>query len=317
MTILEELAVATSLPLSELTSIIDTAPRRYKVYFIRKRNGGWRQIAHPARELKIIQRCTLEKYLSKYPVHAAAAAYVKGRGIIDNALVHASNPWFLKLDFQNFFPSITVGDWRKFREKSPHKIFSNLDRDIDSSILFWGEGTPQPRVLSIGAPTSPMVSNIILFDLDASISELAIKHNVNYSRYADDITISGLSSADVLNFEKVLRREVGRLKFPTLTFNDTKRGIFGRGDRRLVTGLVVTPQGTVSLGRERKRMMSALLHKFALNQLDPEKQGILKGMLGLAIATEPALLDRMRLKYGNNLVDSALRIHIPPRIIRK
>lgn len=73
-----------SLPFSrtELDKIIRTAPYRYKVYYIDKRSGdGKREIAQPSAELKLIQRWVVENVLSSYPIHPAAAAYIKGKGI--------------------------------------------------------------------------------------------------------------------------------------------------------------------------------------------------------------------------------------------
>jgi hypothetical protein len=313
MMLLLRLAVETGLSLPELLSIVDTAPRRYKVYQIPKKSGGWREIAHPARELKILQRFVLDNYLSKYPVHDAAAAYVRGKNIYENASYHSCNPFFLKLDFQSFFPSIKVSDWNRFVKDGPQDVFHELDADYVKKILFWGAGTSRAKCLSIGAPSSPLISNIMLFDLDTRLSNLADDHRVRYTRYADDITLSAATVECLLDFEKVVRREVTQLRSPKLKFNDAKRGLFGRGQRRLVTGLVVTPQGRVSLGRERKRLISALIHKLGLGLLDIEQKGLLKGLLGFAVANEPSFLDRMRAKYGDSIIDEALRMHIPSR----
>src|SRR4051812_12128075 len=70
--------------------------------------------------------------------------------------------------------------------------------------------------------------------------------------------------------------------------------LYGPAERRLVTGLVITPEKKVSIGRSRKRLISALLHRFSLGHLDLESQGKLKGLLGFAIANEPMFLNRLR-----------------------
>ena len=116
-------------------------------------------------------------------------------------------------------------------------------------------------------------------------------------------------------FERIVRREVSRLRSPRLRFNENKRGVFGPGQRRMVTGLVVTPEGEVSIGRERKRLLSALLHKYSIGEATAEQVGILKGMLGFSLANEPAFVERLRRKYGNDLVHRALRLHIPSKLV--
>lgn len=114
MSLMNELVETIGLSISDLTRVIETAPAKYKVYQIAKRSGGHRTIAHPARELKLIQRYVLEKELLEFPVHPSAMAYEAGRSIFHNARGHRYNDVFLKLDFTNFFPSILVRDWERY-----------------------------------------------------------------------------------------------------------------------------------------------------------------------------------------------------------
>jgi RNA-directed DNA polymerase len=116
-----------------------------------------------------------------------------------------------------------------------------------------------------------------------------------------------------VEFELFIRDRLKKSKSPKLTVNEAKRGVFTPGRKKLVTGLVVTPTHAVSIGRERKRMISAMIHKFTLQQLDIAQVGYLKGMLGFAIANEPAVLTRMRAKYGSDVVNQILRTRIPKR----
>ncbi len=82
-----------------------------------------------------------------------------------------------------------------------------------------------------------------------------------YTRYADDITVSGKNVEDVLRFEASFMRTIKATKSPVLASNDEKRGIYLKGQRRMVTGLIVTPTNEISIGRERKRLISVMLHK--------------------------------------------------------
>src|SRR5689334_16570641 len=104
MRLLEELVQHFGLGSEDLSRIIETAPKRYKMYEIPKRRGGTRVIAQPSRELKTIQRYLVETKLNSFPVHPCATGYAPRRNIFANAAAHRHNRVLLKLDFKDFFP---------------------------------------------------------------------------------------------------------------------------------------------------------------------------------------------------------------------
>lgn len=316
MNLLHAIALETGLGVPDVERIISTAPARYKQYPIPKRDGGFRLIAQPSRELKLLQRFLLDEWLSSLPVHPSATAYTKNKNIRENADRHKDNSAILKLDFRNFFPSIRASDWRQFCNKHPLPWDGDGDAQRVLKILFWGLTTTRPICLSIGAPTSPLISNVMMFDLDSDFDGEAKARNLVYTRYADDITVSGASIEDVILLEKHIRQSIGNCRSPKLKVNERKRGIYTTGQRRMVTGIILTPQRNISIGRQRKRTISALIHRFSLRQLDIEQIGYLKGMLGFAIANEPSVLNRARKKYGNAIVDQILHTQIPRRADR-
>ena len=83
------------------------APKKYKRYEIPKRTSGTRTIAQPIRELKDYQRALIKLFQQYFPIHNSCVAYVKGKDIKKNAEIHAKNIYFLKMDFTEFFNSIT------------------------------------------------------------------------------------------------------------------------------------------------------------------------------------------------------------------
>ncbi len=102
------------IPLHDLEYVIRSAPKRYKVYRIKKRGGaGERTIAQPAVEVKYLQYWVMTNVLRQFPIHDAATAYRSGAGIIQNAGRHARNRFLLKLDFRNFFNSLRSVDWTR------------------------------------------------------------------------------------------------------------------------------------------------------------------------------------------------------------
>jgi RNA-directed DNA polymerase len=308
--LIQTLSVELGLGSRDLLWIIATAPARYKVFEIPKRRGGTRTIAQPSRELKAIQRFVLENMLSELPVHSAATGYVAGRNIGQNARAHVNNRAVMKLDFSDFFPSIKVNDWERYARSAGIK-FGPGELALYSRILFWGQRSKIPKCLSIGAPTSPILSNILLFELDTKLSDAAGKARVAYTRYADDITVSGARLEDLTRFEALARAVVQKMKSPQLMFNEEKRGVYTMGQRRMVTGLVLTPTQKISIGRQRKRLISVMLHKVATSSSTAEIMATLKGLLGFCLAVEPDFVSRMRIKYGNASVDGVLRYQIP------
>jgi hypothetical protein len=226
MSLIHELVIHFRIGPTDLLRIISTAPIRYKQYTIPKRRGGVRVIAQPSREVKAIQRYLLDMKLATFPVHNAATGYVKGQNILKNAMRHKHNRVILKLDFVDFFPSIKTRDWDVLLASSKNTVVLKSDSTFYKQLLFWGQGSTTPRCLSIGAPTSPALSNIMMFRLDTRLSEIAARMNVIYTRYADDITVSGQRVEDVLRFERSLITSIKNTKSPVFTMNNDKRGLY-------------------------------------------------------------------------------------------
>lgn len=302
MNLLELLSIETGTPIPTLERIIASAPKRYKVYQIPKRSGGLRTIAHPAKELKAIQRVVLARVLNQAPISDIAMAYVSGRGIVQNAQNHVGQRWLLKLDFRQFFPSLTPRDWDRAIRRTPSMQGCAKDQALYHNVLFWGAGGPKPFCLSIGAPTSPATSNFLCFKLDQWMIERATKSGLVVTRYADDITVSGQNRRGLEAFERSLLLAMERNKGIQFKMNEEKRGLYGPGERRMVTGLILTPDGKVSLGRERKREISALIHKFKVGEISDEATLRVKGLLGFAKSAEPGFFESISNKYGMELV---------------
>lgn len=319
MTLLEILEDHVGLGRSELLARVLVAPRRYKVYEIPKRSGGTRTIAQPARDLKLLQRVLVATVLRALPVHSAATAYQQGRSIRANAAVHKDSNVVLKLDFEEFFPSIKVSDFvrhcRSLDSDLAVQLGLSTDEDmfVASKLLFWGRGSSEPRCLSIGAPSSPILSNILMNRFDQEIAAAAQKMGVQYTRYADDITLSAANSAAVLQIEAVIERYIQRHRSPTLTLNEVKRGLYTSGQKRMVTGLVITPERKVSLGRHRKRAILSLVHRFKIGLLTPPEIAEIQGLVAFARDVEPTFFQSLQRKYGSHVLSSLTRFRLPGR----
>lgn len=298
--IVKFLSAATALSPDDVRAIIRRAPVSYKRYTIPKRTGGERQIAQPAREVKKLQRI-LSMRLSALPIHEAATAYVRGRSIRDNAERHMTNGPILKFDFKDFFPSIRDRDWHDYCLKN--NVFTELEDIYLSSRLFFikNPGTTIPR-LAIGAPSSPWLSNVLMFEFDKTISEQVAHDQVIYSRYADDLTFSAPRTGFLNHVEKILRKTISTIDSPKLAVNDQKTVLATKKFRRVVTGLVLANDGRVTIGRDKKREIRAALHWAFLGKLDNREIGQLAGLLAHIKGVEPIYFNELTQRHGENLL---------------
>lgn len=299
------------IPRDKLDFLIRSSPYRYKVYPIKKKSGsGYRTIAQPAKEVKSLQYWAIDNLFSSFPIHSSCSAYVKGKNIFDNAKIHASNPYLLKLDFKDFFPSITGNDFVKFC--SDHNNFKFSDQDIYRlmRILFWLPERNYEFKLSIGAPSSPFLSNSILYHFDLKLSEYCTSKGISYSRYADDMTFSMENSNNRGETLIAVKDLLKIIKYPKLCLNENKTIFGSKSNKRLVTGLILSNDGKVSLGRKRKRMISAKIHCFKNNKLTDTEKANLQGIVSFALNIEPDFIQRMKKKYGKRILDKIIHTNL-------
>lgn len=278
-----------------------TASHRYKEYTIEKRSGGTRAIHHPSAVLKAFQRWIAINVLPVLPVHAAAHAYVRGCDIKRNALVHAASRFLLRLDFKDFFPSLTSKD--VVAHLNYHRgLLPRYWSDDDTALV--AAFATREGALPIGAPTSPSLSNSICFELDTRLHAFCQSNNASYTRYADDLFFSCSKPHVLAEVEKHARQVLSELRYPKqLTLNGTKTRRLSKRHRRVVTGLVLGSDGHVSIGRAKKRAIRSLIHR--CSELTPAQRNWLAGTLAFCKAVEPEFINRLIVKYGIEVIDGA------------
>lgn len=279
-----------------------SAPYRYKVFKIPKRTPGqFRTIAQPAKEIKRIQYWILDRALSLREPHPCATAYRRLRNIANNAEPHTTGRYLLKMDFTDFFPSIKFSDVQRCFSELPMSI-GDLELHLLSRAVCWRpKEASSPLCLSIGAPTSPMLSNLIMIPFDERIGHKAADLGCSYTRYADDITFSAHDSEALAKIESAVFELCNSMESPRLTVNPRKTVRCSRADSRRVTGLILTNDSKVSLGRAKKRTIRAQVHSFLVNKLPKEEVEKLKGMLAYANAVEPSFVARLASRYPSAL----------------
>jgi RNA-directed DNA polymerase len=293
-------AMSNALMTSELTLsyLMRSAPYRYKVYPIRKKRGGERIIAQPAKEVKTLQYWIMEHVLRQYPIHPAAMAYRDGRNIRTNALAHVGGRFLLKLDFKDFFHSIGGADFAQFLAVNSPERFTTEEVMLLSRALFWDRGRQGKLVLSIGAPASPMLSNILMHDFDKAVRAYCAPRRVRYTRYADDLTFSTRRPNILWKVEQQVSEICRELRFPALALNHEKTVYASNAGARRVTGLVLSNDGAVSLGRDKKRALRAEVHHFIQGRLDEQKTTSLRGKLAFVRSVEPGFIAKLAARYG-------------------
>ena len=225
----------------------------YRSFKVKKRNGGIRIISEPLPSLKEIQYWILENILNEIPVSKYAKAYVRNRTLVDNIKYHKNKEILLGLDIEDFFTSI--------KRSSVEIIFRRLGyssniSNLLSKLCCCYESLPQ------GAPTSPYLSNIFLRDFDEEVSKYCNSNGIKFTRYADDITLSG--SFDP---EKAIIFIKAALYTQDLKLNKEKIKIMRKNERQIVTGVIVNEKLQIpKIKRDKIRQEVYFLKKFGLSQ---------------------------------------------------
>lgn len=301
--LLENLAKQSGVSEAKLDMIANTASRRYKVYEIPKRTGGQRTIEHPSRELKAIQRWIIKTVFDKFPIHACATAYKKGASIRTNAEQHRRTNYTTRYDFLGFFPSFRQNLLSLFLNRQNEALGLCLSEE---DIHFIGNIVCRNGRLTIGAPSSPIVTNVMMYSFDQSFSEFCDERNIIYTRYADDLFVSSMAPNSLGGIEDEIRRINRSVEHLALRINHRKTAYLSRKYGRRVTGIVITPDRKLSIGRHRKREIKSLIHKWLNDELLPDHFHYMRGLLAFACDVEPGFEQRLRRKYGNAAIHRIL-----------
>ncbi|REJ94785.1 MAG: RNA-directed DNA polymerase [Planctomycetota bacterium] len=228
----------------------------YHFQWLNKKTGGHRLIESPKTSLKGAQRKILSGIIERIPPHRNAHGFVAGRSILSNARPHVGAYAVLKLDLENFYPSVrysrvvaifrSVGFSRDVAIWLARLTTSAVPHDIPRPA--GGHAAVWPyfsRHLPQGAPTSPALANLSAYSLDVRLTGMARAYDVTYTRYADDLTFSGSYrfAAAIRDFAPLVTRIVRDERFKA---NRSKQRIIRRNKRQTVTGVVVNEKPNIS-----------------------------------------------------------------------
>lgn len=275
------------------------APHKYKKFQIKKRRGGgMRDVAQPAREVKSLQRAIVSFFKNEVNIHSCATAYEEGSSIAKNAKRHAGAKYILKLDFSKFFESIGGVDIEFFLKRFKGEKINDSDINFILRALCWDGGAGLPLCLCIGAPSSPFFSNAIMYAFDDVVNAECSARGIVYTRYSDDMSFSGNYREELLQTEAFIENLCRSSVSPKLILNSKKRVLVGRSKRIFITGICLSTQGGVTIGRDRKRGIRAGVKRFMEGQMSAKDIRRLKGEIAFSCDVEDGFIDQLYAWYG-------------------
>ena len=233
----DDIAVFFGIKKNLLDELINNRQEKfYETFSIRKKSGGYRYIQAPIPYLRNIQRrvsrCLYLVYKQKAPAHG----FCRGKTILTNSKNHERKELIFNLDLNDFFPSISFKRVRGILKANPYNLPLEV-ADCIAKICCVNNRLPQ------GAPTSPVLSNMICAKLDNELQMLAIKNRCFYTRYADDITFSTTEKKfgeDIVDVDSrpgaILESLIEENSF---IINNKKTRVKTKKQRQRVTGLIV------------------------------------------------------------------------------
>ncbi|HWH92358.1 MAG TPA: reverse transcriptase family protein [Baekduia sp.] len=300
----------------------DRRLRHYTYAWIARPDAPVRLLEQPKARLKALQRRLLHELLVHVPAHGAAHGFVPGRSVRTHAAVHTGAPAILRFDLEDFFVSLAAGRvYGIFRtagyaEAVAHTLTGLCTNAVPAGA--WGDIPPPsaPRLraahallgrrlaaphLPQGAPTSPLLANLCAFTLDRRLAGLAAKLGATYTRYADDLVLSG---------DRALARDAGRIAATVaaivadegLRLNTRKTRVMTAAGRQCVTGVVVNVHPNVA--RDEYDRLRAILHNAARHGPDsqnrahvPDFRAHLLGRVAWVAALNPARGAKLRARF--------------------
>lgn len=213
----------------------------------RKPNGevDYRQINAPNEELKMIQKRLYNFIISRVALPSYIYGGIKGKNNIRNARFHQGNKFIFTTDLKSFYPSISNNHVFKMflREGCTPSIAKILTR-----LTTLNHEVPQ------GTPTSTLIANLVFKPFGEEISEFAIKNNLKFSMFVDDITISSKNDFKEIVPEilKIIRKSGFKINHKK-TYYKTKNPI--------ITGVIC----------QNNRLLAPIVYKKKLARLKKEQ----------------------------------------------
>lgn len=315
------------------TNFLQAKHQFYTLYKIPKKKGGYRETYGPSEELLELQKQALYilDNVLKVKEHNVAHAYVKKRDGVSNALIHQYSKHFIKLDFKNFFPSIT----KNLLESSLYSLTEFAIISIADPYFYKGfEGTQYLQfrekikeftdilvelatlddTLPQGSPLSPKLSNLVMIPYDHEILEICknkkySKTKIMYTRYADDITLSSFHPID----KREIIKEIKLILPKEIQLNTEKTKYLKNTNRLFITGAKINKDNNITYGHEKTAILKRKIFQMLISQdknKDTKLNQEILGQLSYAMRIEP-------IKFKLILQNYCQKFNLDPKTIYK
>ncbi len=226
---------------------------RYREVKIPKGKGKFRTLHIPGEELMGMQGRILKGVLYKLPVSRAAHCAVPHRSVVTNAEPHLSSKAFFKIDFKDAFPSVSSRMIvehliRLFGQRFP----TFPQRELKEFVKLLSTFTTYKNALPQGAPTSPCLLNLICFQLDTTLIEIARQYNLRYTRYADDLCFSSREPRILVEARRLIVKTI--IKYGFVINREKISYKTGKATVPKITGVTIIPKKEEQPSLPRKKI---------------------------------------------------------------
>ncbi len=292
----------------------DPRARHYRYAWIPKASGGHRLVEAPKGRLRTAQRRILDGILAHIPPHDAACGFREGRSVITFARQHVGRAVILRVDLQAFFASVfsarVIGILRTagYPEEVSRMLAALCTHRTPSDVL---AGSPVRDAIDLarlrtphlpqGAPTSGALANLAAYRLDVRVAGLAAKVGARYSRYADDLVLSG--DRELARAAPTLVARLATIASQEgFALNFRKTRVMTESARQRITGIVVNEK--LSVPRSELEQLRAILHNCQRHGPDTQNRAghadfkaHLRGRIGWIESLDPQKGARLRASF--------------------
>ena len=251
--------------------------------------------------LRFVDRVIL-RYLAKDKrvVHS----FTKEKSTLTAIQAHTGNNYFFLTDIKHFYSNIKTDDVLRILKRDKELVpISDVELYINRlvSVMTFDGSIP------VGFSTSPQLSNAFLFEFDCVVRKFCDEKYLTYTRYADDIIISGKGFDELSELRDVIQAMLKKYASSSLLLNEEKTHITHLGNKVKILGLSILPNGKITIDAKYKKKLELLLHfyitdqdkykSFLQNEFKGSEQSLF-GMLHYAQSVDPSYLDKLQRKYG-------------------
>ena len=245
-------------------------------------------------------------------------SYRKGVSAYDAVYPHKDSQYIFSTDIKSFFLHISANDIKKLILQNKQN-FLILEEDIEKNIDLLVHLVSFNNILPIGAPTSPKISNAYLFKFDNELKKYCDENEIIYTRYSDDFIFSSRTKESFQRLEEVIKKLFDALSLGELELNSKKIRLQHKGSKVMLLGLIITPNGTITVDKQIKKDIEVLFHYYMTDK-KKYKDFLLKkypkkseksteidrvsGTLSQIKSVDKNFIVKLKKKYGSYIVNS-------------